>query len=336
MDPLIFEPYLRPQIWGGRQLETALHKRLPPAGTFGESWELSAHPHHVSRVAEGPFASAALTQIWTDHAEELTGSRSPGEFPLLIKSLDCRVPLSVQVHPDDARAHDLLGEPRGKTEAWVILAAGPDARIWAGLKPGITRADLERHLDAGTVADCLHSFVPRPGDCVYLPAGTVHAVGGGVLIAEVQQSSDATFRLFDWNRPGPDGKPRTLHREQSLASIDWQAGPVDPVRPQRIIAAQEGVSHERLVECPYFALSRYTLSGSARLTAAGLSIWMMLDGSAELRSKASGDERRFERGETVLIPASAPSLEWTTDRNAPATLLAIDGFVAKESGQPAP
>src|SRR5262249_49482861 len=154
------------------------------------------------------------------HADALFGSQSPPTlFPLLIKYLDAHDWLSVQVHPDDRLAEELSPGECGKTEAWVVLHAEPGSRIWAGLRPGVAQADLERHLERGTVVECLHALEPRAGDCIFLPAGTVHAVGGGVLLAEVQQTSDATFRLFDWNRIQPDGTRRPLHIEQSLASI---------------------------------------------------------------------------------------------------------------------
>ena len=324
VQPLLFEPYFRPQIWGERRLQRCLKKRLPPEGRYGESWEISAHPHHVSRILDGPLAGTLLTQLWNQAAAELWGAgRPPAEFPLLIKYLDCHDQLSIQVHPSDELAHRLLGEPRGKTEAWLVLQAEPSARIYAGLKAGVIRGDLERCLDAGTVADCLHSFSPRPGDCLFLPAGTVHGVGGGVLIAEVQQSSDATFRLFDWNRTGPDGKPRQLHRAEALQSIDWAAGPVRPVDGPPIDRLPSGVRAKRLVRCPHFTLERYVLGGELPCPhPENISIWMMLEGSARL---TSGTFRKIlHRGDTVLIPATSDPTIWTAPDNPhPPQLLRI-------------
>ena len=324
MDPLVFEPYLRPQVWGSRRLGTQLGKQLPAEGNFGESWEISGHPQHVSCVAEGPFQGTALTELCRQHGRELFGeSPASGDFPLLIKYLDCHVPLSVQVHPDDLLALQLLGEDQGKTEAWVILDADPTARVYAGLRPGTTRELLERHLDAGTVAECLHEFVPQAGECVFLPAGTVHAVGGGVLIAEVQQTSDATFRLWDWNRLGPDGQPRALHREQALRAIDWSAGPVAPVRPQALDDLPANAVGERLVESAYFRMDRLRLRGEAALAPAGvLSLWMVLEGTATL-SSTGGYRREFRRGETVLVPAAAPTLSWAAGGPREPTLLRV-------------
>lgn len=323
MQPLVFEPYLRPQIWGQRRLERSLGKVLPGEGGFGESWEISAHPHHISRVAEGPVAGARLDVLWSRHARDVTGRSDVGErYPWLIKFLDCHEQLSVQVHPNDEIAHELLGNEMGKTEAWVVLDSGPAGRIQAGLKPGVTQADLVRHLDAGTVGECLHSFAPRTGDCVFLPAGTVHAVGGGVLLAEVQQTSDATFRLFDWNRLGPDGKPRTLHRSQAQRSIDWSAGPVAPVTPQPLAGLSAGVLGQRLVTCPYFRIDRYRISAGASLRFPGcMWVWMVIEGHAELRTGDGTYQRAFRLGETVLVPASAGEICWTAP--ASATLLAV-------------
>lgn len=324
MDPLVFEPYFRPQVWGSRRLATQLGKPLPAEGNFGEAWEISGHPQHVSRVAEGAFKGTSLTQLCEQHSRELFGDGScRGDFPLLIKYLDCHVPLSVQVHPNDALAQQLLGEDQGKTEAWVILDADPTARVYAGLRPGTTRESLEHHLDAGTVADCLHEFVPQAGDCVFLPAGTVHAVGGGVLIAEVQQTSDATFRLWDWNRLGSDGKPRALHREQALQAIDWSTGPVAPVRPQPLGNLPANTAGERLVASAYFQMDRLRIQGESALAPAGvLSLWMVLAGTASLRS-AGGYQREFRRGETVLIPASAPGLRWKPGGSTPPEFLRV-------------
>lgn len=330
MDPLQFEPWLRPQVWGGRRLGIELGKHLPDDRTYGESWELSSHPQHVSRVANGPWRGRSLADLWSQQQTSLTGKNSDREpFPLLIKFLDCHELLSVQVHPDDRLAAQLIPGERGKTEAWVILAAEPDAVIYAGLKPGVTAEQSRRHSERGSVADCLHRLTPHAGDCLFLPAGTVHAVGKGVLMAEVQQSSDATFRLFDWNRPGPDGRPRQLHLDQSLQAIDWQRGPQEMVQP-RTIKYPDGIPGERLVDCEFFRLDRITLpAGTAiRWPLPGtLSIGLVVVGTLELEGPSTEPEPHDElasrtdhgkptrpsqtyrstvhRGQTVLIPATA-------------------------------
>ncbi|HEV8058749.1 MAG TPA: type I phosphomannose isomerase catalytic subunit [Gemmataceae bacterium] len=323
MEPLTFEPYLRPQVWGGRRLGNQLNKALPSAGTYGEAWELSGHPHHVSRVAEGPFEGTSLNDLCARHGREIFGKSHQGPFPLLIKLLDCHDWLSIQVHPTDAIAEQLRPGELGKTEAWIVLSVEPEGKIFAGLKPGVDRAVLTKHLQAGTTDQCLHAFTPKPGDCIFLPAGTVHAVGGGIVMAEVQQTSDATFRLFDWNRMGADGKPRALHLEESLASINWQAGPVQPVQGKPVTGLPAGATGEHLVSCPFFQLGRLKLAKGAVLPVPKtLSIWMILAGTAELSQSGGAYRRNFRQGETVLIPASAEGCRWSS-RDGEATLLDV-------------
>lgn len=311
MGPLVFSSYPRPMVWGQRRLATRLGKALPTDGPYGEAWEVSGHRAHVSVVAEGPLAGTTLAELCTRHADDLYGeSARSAVFPLLVKYLDAHDWLSVQVHPDDRQANRLAPGEGGKTEAWVVLYAEAGARIWAGLEAGVGPADLERHLDRGTVVECLHVLTPKAGDCLFLPAGTVHAVGGGVLLAEVQQTSDATFRLYDWDRVQPDGTRRPLHIAQSLAVIDWDAGPVDPVVPRG----------DELVACPFFALDRFALDRARSFPATGrATIWLVLDGGARLQT--AGYDRPFRAGETVLVPAAASDLEWLPD--AQATLLRV-------------
>jgi mannose-6-phosphate isomerase len=236
-------------VWGGRRLQR-LGKALPAAATYGESWEVSDHPLHRSVVAAGPLAGRTLRDLMKTFPEALPAGAAPRPvFPWLIKFLDAADWLSVQVHPGDARARELWPGEGGKTEAWFVLDAAPDSRIYAGLLPGVDEAALRRALREGRVEVCLHAFTPRPGDCVFLPAGTVHAVGGGVLFAEVQQTSDATFRLYDWDRRDAQGKTRPLHVEESMACIDWNRGPVNPIR------TDEGARGQPLVSCPFFNLA---------------------------------------------------------------------------------
>lgn len=326
MDPLVFEPFFRPQVWGGRRLERFLGRPLPGEGPFGEAWMLSAQSLHVSRAAEGPFRGVLLSELWAGHAPDMVGEDwSAGDpFPLLFKYLDCQELLSIQVHPNDQLARELCSGESGKTEAWVILEAEPGARVYAGLRPGTNRQELEHHLTAGTLAECLHAFVPQKGQCVFIPAGTVHAVGGGVLMAEVQQSSDATFRLFDWNRIGADGKPRPLHTEAALQSIDWSAGPIRPTTGVPIPGLGAGVQGERLAACPHFSIDRFRLAGPLEWPYPGrLSVWMVLEGSAVLSSATSGFRRVCRVGETILSPACAVSLQWKPAGDKTATLLGV-------------
>ncbi len=219
--PLTFHPLFKERVWGGRKLAEIYHKPLPPGVPIGESWEISDRPGDVSVIANGPLAGQDLHWLVERHAPELLGAtqRAHGRFPLLIKILDAQEKLSLQVHPPPAKAAELGGE--SKTEMWYIADAAPGAEIFVGLKRGVTRADFERKIQAGMVADCLHRLSVRPGDAMFLPSGRVHAIGAGLVIFEIQQNSDTTYRVFDWNRVGLDGKPRALHLDQSLASIDF-------------------------------------------------------------------------------------------------------------------
>lgn len=250
LTPLIFHPVYRRYIWGGRGFATVFARDLPPGDDYAESWELVDRGNDQSVVAAGPWAGRSLGELVRDHGHELLGSqRATDRFPLLFKFLDACRDLSVQVHPDDARAARLGTPDLGKTEAWYVVAAAPGSRIFAGLRPGIDTRGLAAALGSGRCEDVLHSFVAQPGDCVFIPAGTVHAIGAGLLVAEIQQSSDVTYRLHDWNRTGPDGRPRPLHIDAGLEAVT-QTGPVGPVSP----TATSDPAVRRLVDCPYFVL----------------------------------------------------------------------------------
>ena len=302
LHPLRFEPIFKRLIWGGRKLATVLGKPIGTEADFAESWEISDHRLDVSRVVEGPLAGLTLRDLIADHAADLFGHAvgPRDQFPLLIKFIDARQDLSVQVHPDDALGR-LLVDDNGKTETWVIVHAEPGSRIYAGLKAGVTRDDMARAIDEGTVESLIHSFPAHAGDCIYIPAGTVHAIGAGVVLAEVQQMSDATFRLHDWGRVGTDGLPRTLHLAESLQAIDYTAGPVAPLitRPEPIA----GGTREPLSRSAYFALERLELTGSATIGAADrFTIVVGLGGEAVIRSVDM--ELIVALGQTVLLPAA--------------------------------
>jgi mannose-6-phosphate isomerase len=295
--PLRCQPYLRPMAWGGRALARFLGKDLPPGVAVGESWELSDHPHHISVVASVTHYGHTLRQLMTHQRDDLLGPAAQHErFPWLIKLLDIHDRISVQVHPDTDRVHALLPGEGAKTEAWLVLDARPTSRIYAGLRPGIGLAELREALTRGTVVDCLHSFTPQRGDFLYLPAGTVHAAGGGVLLAEIQQTSDATFRLYDWDRRDAAGRPRELHVEQGLAAIDWGGGPRDPVPVQ---GTQSG-----LVHCPHFQVDYVRWQTSTAIGGGVLRALIVVEGQGRL---ANGEF--VMAGDTWILPARmAPML----------------------------
>jgi mannose-6-phosphate isomerase len=220
--PFTFQPIFKQRVWGGRELDRLYHKPLPPGLPIGESWEISDRPGDVSVIANGPLAGKDLRWLMEQHAAELLGAAKPhrDRFPLLIKILDAQEKLSLQVHPPPAKAAALGGEP--KTEMWYVAEAAPGAELYVGLKQGVTRAEFESKIQTGAVAECFHRVNVRSGDAMFLPSGRVHALGAGLVIFEIQQNSDTTYRVFDWNRLGLDGKPRELHIPESLASIDFQ------------------------------------------------------------------------------------------------------------------
>jgi mannose-6-phosphate isomerase len=324
--PLRFQPLFRRYIWGGRRLGDVLRKPIGPEADYAESWEVVDHGDDQSVVVAGPLAGNTLHDIVGKYRDELfgtqilrtqysvLGTQNFAQFPLLFKLLDCQRTLSVQVHPNDEQATQLDPSDLGKTEAWVILDAAPGSVIYAGLLPGVTRDDLAKAIAAGRCESCLHRFEPRAGDCVFIPAGTVHALGAGLLVAEIQQASDTTFRLFDWNRTGADGRPRALHVAQSLAVIDYDRGPVNPQKPEQTNVP--GV--ERLVACDKFILDRRMLAGEAQFGGDGrFRIVCVVDGEVQIAGDPLG--RPLLRGDTALLPANGTFQ--CTAVNGTATLL---------------
>lgn len=289
--PLKFQPYLRPMPWGGRRLAAWCREPWPAEMNIGEVWLLSDHPHHVSVVANGRWQGQPLSQLLAEHGEAMLGGCS-ARFPLLFKLLDARENLSVQVHPDDELARTWAPGERGKTEAWVVLEADEQAAIWLGLKAGLDRSAVARELTRGTIPLCLQRYQPQPGQCFYVPAGTVHALGGGTVVFEVQQTSDATFRLYDWDRVDAAGRPRTLHLEAGLACLQEQPRGAGLQIPHPV-----SPSVEALVASPYFHLRRW--HGPCQAAVAGPSVWFTVTGSANL-----GDVK-LAAGELAFLPAAA-------------------------------
>jgi mannose-6-phosphate isomerase len=240
------------------------------------------------------------------------------QFPLLVKFIDANDVLSVQVHPDDEKGKRLAND-NGKTETWVIVDAEPGSLIYAGLKSSVTREQFAGAVARGQIEPLLHRFEPRSGDCIMIAAGTVHAIGSGVLLAEIQQMSDATFRIDDWGRTGPDGKPRELHIEQAMESIEFGRGPVNPLVPV-VEKTADGNVHEQLSRCPYFALERWTLKQPRLLGMQGrFTIVMSLNGSCVVQARGRDTSLAF--GETLLLPASLGPVEVIPDPGPPATVL---------------
>jgi mannose-6-phosphate isomerase len=327
MMPLRLSSLFKQRPWGGRRLAERWNKPSGDSVGWAESWEVVDLGDEQSQVIGGPFNGRTLHELIRERGAELLGRHAASEqFPLLFKFLDAAEHLSVQVHPNDEIAQRLRPGQRGKTEAWVILDAAPGSELFVGLRLGVDRATFERHLVAGTVVDCLHSFPARIGDVVFVPAGIVHAIGAGVALAEFQQPSDITFRLFDWNRVDADGRSRPLHLSESLQCLDFARGPVSPT-PPRLLNERDfdtpketqqfappdtsmGLEHsarrchEELVACRYFELRRHcsTKTPFAVPTRGCCHVLSLIEGSAAIVSAT--DKHVLAAGQTIVVPAS--------------------------------
>ena len=302
MNPITFKPLYMERVWGGRELEHVYHRSLPdPVSPFGESWEIVDREGEQSVVDEGPLAGKTLHELWTSHREEIFGAgyENHPRFPILIKVLDARDDLSIQVHPPAHLAAELGGEP--KTEMWYIAACEPGAKLYVGLKQGVTKADFQKAIDDGSVEQCVHAITTQSGDSIFIASGRLHAIGAGFLIHEIQQNSDTTYRVFDWNRLGLDGKPRQLHVEQSMASIDF-----DDFEP-----AMDVPAGDNLATCEYFKTDRKSLVSGEMIgnpDPARFSILSVAEGFL-----TGADGRGYGKGQFILLPRNAGPLHATCD-----------------------
>lgn len=305
MPPLRFRPIFHSMLWGGDRLRP--YFGLPTStDPIGEAWLLSDVDGNESVVAGGPYDGRTLRDLLQSDGEAILGAtpRIQGRFPLLLKLIDAKLPLSVQVHPNDEQAHARRPGQNGKTEAWVVLEANPaTSRMYAGVQEGMTEAKFREAMGQKTVAEALYSFIPKSHDCLFLHAGTVHAIGAETFLFEVQQTSDITYRLYDWDRvDAKTGKPRELHLDDGLAVSNFATGPCRPVMPVR-----DGDA-ERLVACPYFTLTRHRLTTAAVWARTGrLRVAVVIEGKGTIANEPVGP------GDTVLLPAAggAVALEGT-------------------------
>jgi len=300
--PLRFKPIYQYRLWGGRRLAHVLSAPLPTDEPIGEAWLLSDRDDHPSVVADGPLKGQTLGQVIEQSPEALLG-RWAGRylrFPLLLKFLDAQDTLSVQVHPSDAHPELIPPGETGKTEAWVVLEAEVESRIYAGLKPGATPAKLRQAIADGTLADHLASFAPKPGDAVYIPAGTVHSLGG-VVVFEVQQNSDVTFRLFDWNHvDAKTGQHRSLQIDEAIACIDYAQGAILPLA--RVVEEGRPILRERLFHGAHFGVTR--VSGKLPFTVGAPETPRVLVGlSGDGQIDYAGAHYSFGKGDVLLLPA---------------------------------
>jgi len=299
---LRLRPLYQQRVWGGRALESTLDRKLPPGVPIGESWEIVDRAEAQSVIEGGPLHGTTLRDAIARNAATIMGPKWPATkvFPILVKWLDCRERLSLQVHPPAAVAPELGGE--AKTENWYIAHTKPDAELIVGLKRGVTREQFERAIGANTLEECVHHFRVAAGDSILVHSGQVHAIDAGNLILEIQQNSDTTYRVYDWGRVGLDGKPRQLHISESLRSIDWNDFEPSPVRA----APTSGV----IADCPEFQIRRVVLGAGERLHLRANEqprILSVVSGALRANSETgSGTKTPFgqklNRGDNVLVP----------------------------------
>lgn len=314
---LILTPLFREKIWGGRNLYTLLNKALPADSPIGESWECADLPNGQSVVSRGPQQGRTLGELVREWGADLTG-RAPlhdGRFPLLIKFLDAAQDLSIQVHPRPGET-DLRLNPSGiKHEAWHIIHAQPGARIHRGLAAGVTIADLRRAAETRpeSIPSLLRAYVVRPGQTYYIPSGTVHAMGAGVVAAEIQTPSDTTYRLYDWERKRPDGDAG-LHIEEALVAIQTDVDPTAFERRSHVAGIFTTVT--RLIDSPSFRIEKVRMTADVEqdIPYAELVCWVVLEGSGVITS-GRGDTETFCKGDVVILPAALknPKLKTNSD-----------------------
>jgi len=306
--PLTFQPVFKDYPWGGRRLATELGRTIPD-GIVAESWDIAGHPNGSSTVREGALAGLTLPEVLARWGKDLVGSRNSkavesGKFPLLVKILDANTWLSVQVHPEDEYALEHEGD-YGKTEMWVVLRAEPGAELIYGFRPGADRERFAEAIDEGNTEEWLHRLPVKPGDVVFVPAGTIHALGPGVMVAEIQQNSDTTYRIYDW------GRPRPLHIRQSLDVLNF-----DNVEPAAYMPTQitdGGPRRELIGECAYFRTERVFLQDGEYFAGdcdgSTFEIWGVLDGSVDITS--DGGSVQLQAVDWALLPATLGPFEIT-------------------------
>lgn len=301
--PLKFKPRFKERIWGGELLASRMNKKLPSGKLIGESWELSSVPGDISVVANGPLAGNNLEELIEIYMGDLVGDRIYNRFgllfPLLIKLIDAEDVLSIQVHPDDKLARDRHNS-YGKTEMWYVLDCEPDAELSVGFNRPVSREEYLRHVETGTLPEILKQVKVKPGDAFFIPAGVIHAIGKGILIAEIQQTSDITYRVFDWNRVDDKGDPRELHTDLAVDAIAF--GDDADYEVTRTPVPGAAIA---LVESPFFTTNTVEVSGPltrSHVDKDSFVIYMVIEGDMTLRWE--GGEEKAVLGETILVPAA--------------------------------
>jgi mannose-6-phosphate isomerase len=314
--PFVLEPVYKDYIWGGNQIPSIFTRQLPP-GIYAESWELSDRPEGMSIVTNGAFNGSPLKSLVARFGHELLGHGvCSTHLPLLVKLIDSRERLSIQVHPDNESAARVKGE--AKTEAWHVLAAEPNAKVFAGMKKGITPQNFREALNSGNLEACLNAIPVKSGDTIFIPGGRVHAIGEGLLILEVQQNSNTTYRVYDWGRVGHDGKPRELHIEQALKVIRFEDNAPVKTAPWSVSDGPH-VTATALVECPFFRLEQITLTDRFEVHHDGSGFHAIFTTNGPVTIEAGQETVTVPHGRTCLIPALLN--RYTIRSNSPNTKL---------------
>lgn len=319
--PLKFEPIYQYRLWGGRRLEHFISKPLPKDEPVGEAWILSDRKDHASKVVDGSLKGKTITELMKSYPNELMGQKRAhlDRFPLLLKFLDCHKVLSVQVHPsDDQKAYIPKGDT-GKTEAWVVLETSEDSLIYAGLKKGTTKDELVKSIKDNSVSEKLHSFVPKVNDAVFIKSGTVHTLNGAVVF-EVQENSDTTFRLYDWDRNDPKtGKPRELQVQNAIDCIDYSQVEIGPVIP---VKSNEVENAEKLFDNKHFKLWRIDSETGVEVGFKDEPIILVcIDGEGTM--DYNNEDYSISKGEVMLLPASVGSVELRPNKSISILQIAI-------------
>jgi mannose-6-phosphate isomerase len=312
--PMTFDPVFKDYPWGGRGLETVLRRTLPD-GIVAESWDVAAHPNGSSTVNNGPLAGKTLPEVMELLGLDLVGEHSAaaleqGRFPLLIKLLDCNRWLSIQVHPNDRYGLEHEGE-WGKTEMWVVLHAEPGSELIYGFARGVTKETYEQVIGGEHSAEGLHRLKVETGDAIFVPSGAVHALGPGIIVTEIQQNSDTTYRIYDW------GRPRPLHLQQSLDVLDFSLVEPPPIKPKTVLD-EEGFKVEQLASCPYFETERLTMPSGYEFfglcDGSTFEMWAVLRGRATIYSDA--EPLTLSAVQWALLPAELGEFQVQADEDA--------------------
>ncbi|MDA3800268.1 MAG: class I mannose-6-phosphate isomerase [Kiritimatiellae bacterium] len=313
--PILLKPVYQDNIWGGTQIPKRYHREAYE-GICAESWEVSTRPEGMSIVKNGKFKGLSLVDVIEQESTDILGTKYSdlNELPLLIKLIDSKQKLSVQVHPNNENAHLTGGEP--KTEMWYILDADPGAIVYAGLKPNTSKEAFQQGMENNTLEQFMEQVSVKKGTTIFIPGGTVHAIAEGCLLLEVQQSSNTTYRVYDWGRVGHDGKPRELHIKKAMDTINFNQGVEGLIKDPVVLAKTKNSTLEEYVSCPYFNFKKLTLNGTETITKTKESFYGLFIESGEATIKIGDNSETLKAGTSCLIPGVVTEFDIQTNKNS--------------------